>query len=466
MNNPDIDIIKEKFLSFMASLIESYTRKKVETEGRIECLDYTESLLTSINNSKEFFIASIEEREEEKEKFITIMSTILSKEEIDDILSNIRNLYYLNKLSDVNIEATMPQKKESENKLNKFIDYLNRYIYKENINDLINISKGLDISLDKINDLATQIELKTEITDIDLLEKLIEQSALTDSEKESLIIYLLNMNVRVYKTQLKEELVPLTAFDEKISDLEDLLESEETIKEIISIIEDIPLSRVNIENYRLDDEYTPDIDEYLAYVRKVLTTYLKKYPNSTPEFAYKKFVSKNKREYLNESKENTALVSLVYLKSEEAPYVEKDSQELDKTSRKKVIETLESLRSNLIHPKKENKELIKSLTYGVHTAVQNGINISYIPVTSYYDIVIGVSNKKLKEHEALIESRVEKEEDQIVLLMIDIMREENIDEINKKSIEDEKRVLSALSRTRLPRRKEPEIEILDDKKVL
>ena len=47
--------------------------------------------------------------------------------------------------------------------------------------------------------------------------------------------------------------------------------------------------------------------------------------------------------------------------------------------------------------------------------------------------------------------------------MIDIMREENIDEIKETSIEDEKRVLSTLSKTSLPRRKTKEIEILDDK---
>lgn len=466
MKNPDIDIIKNKFLEYIASLIEIKTREKVETEEKIECLNYTTSLLNLINKSKDFFITSLEENEDEKDTFITIMSTIFSKEEIEELLNNIKNIYYLNKSIDLNIEETKPQQIESDKKLNKFIDTLNRYIYRENLDNLSNISKEIDLLLIKISDLATQIELNTEITDIDLLEKLIENSNLTDTEKESLIINLCNVNLKSYKNQSKDEILPLTVFDEKLSDLENLLESEETIKEIISIIEDIPLSKVNIENYKLDSEYTPDIDEYLAYVRKVLTTYLKKYPNSTPEFAYKKFVSKNKHEYLNEREEKTPLVSLVYLKDKETPYVENDSQELDKVSRKKIKETLDSLRSNLIHPKKENQEYIKSLTYGVHTAVQNGINISYIPVTSYYNIVIGVSNKKQKEHESLIESRVEKEEEQIVMLMIDIMREENIDEIKETSIEDEKRVLSTLSKTSLPRRKVKEIEILDDKKVL
>lgn len=466
MKNPDIDIIKNKFLEYIASLIEINTRKKVETEEKIECLNYTTSLLNLINKSKDFFITSLEENEDEKDTFITIMSTIFSKEEIEELLNNIKNIYYLNKSIDLNTEETKPQQIESYKKLNKFIDTLNRYIYRENLDNLSNTSKEIDLLLIKISDLATQIELNTEITDIDLLEKLIENSNLTDAEKESLIINLCNVNLKSYKNQSKDEILPLTVFDEKLSDLENLLESEETIKEIISIIEDIPLSKVNIENYKLNSEYTPDIDEYLAYVRKVLTTYLKKYPNSTPEFAYKKFVSKNKHEYLNEREEKTPLVSLVYLKDQETPYVENDSQDLDKASRKKIKETLDSLRNNLIHPKKENQEYIKSLTYGVHTAVQNGINISYIPVTSYYDIVIGVSNKKQKEHESLIESRVEKEEDQIVMLMIDIMREENIDEIKETSIEDEKRVLSTLSKTSLPRRKTKEIEILDDKKVL
>lgn len=466
MKNPDIDIIKNKFLEYIASLIEINTRKKVETEEKIECLNYTTSLLNLINKSKDFFITSLEENEDEKDTFVTIMSTIFSKEEIEELLNNIKNIYYLNKSIDLNTEETKPQQIESYKKLNKFIDTLNRYIYRENLDNLSNTSKEIDLLLIKISDLATQIELNTEITDIDLLEKLIENSNLTDAEKENLIINLCNINLKSYKNQSKDEILPLTVFDEKLSDLENLLESEETIKEIISIIEDIPLSKVNIENYKLDSEYTPDIDEYLAYVRKVLTTYLKKYPNSTPEFAYKKFVSKNKHEYLNEREEKTPLVSLVYLKDQETPYVENDSQDLDKASRKKIKETLDSLRNNLIHPKKENQEYIKSLTYGVHTAVQNGINISYIPVTSYYDIVIGVSNKKQKEHESLIESRVEKEEDQIVMLMIDIMREENIDEIKETSIEDEKRVLSTLSKTSLSRRKTKEIEILDDKKVL
>lgn len=335
MKNPDIDIIKNKFLEYIASLIEINTRKKVETEEKIECLNYTTSLLNLINKSKDFFITSLEENEDENDTFITIMSTIFSKEEIEELLNNIKNIYYLNKSIDLNTEETKPQQIESYKKLNKFIDTLNRYIYRENLDNLSNTSKEIDLLLIKISDLATQIELNTEITDIDLLEKLIENSNLTDAEKESLIINLCNINLKSYKNQSKDEILPLTVFDEKLSDLENLLESEETIKEIISIIEDIPLSKVNIENYKLDSEYTPDIDEYLAYVRKVLTTYLKKYPNSTPEFAYKKFVSKNKHEYLNEREEKTPLVSLVYLKDQETPYVEKDSQDLEKASRKK-----------------------------------------------------------------------------------------------------------------------------------
>ena len=335
MKNPDIDIIKNKFLEYIASLIEINTRKKVETEEKIECLNYTTSLLNLINKSKDFFITSLEENEDENDTFITIMSTIFSKLAIEELLNNIKNIYYLNKSIDLNTEETKPQQIESYKKLNKFIDTLNRYIYRENLDNLSNTSKEIDLLLIKISDLATQIELNTEITDIDLLEKLIENSNLTDAEKESLIINLCNINLKSYKNQSKDEILPLTVFDEKLSDLENLLESEETIKEIISIIEDIPLSKVNIENYKLDSEYTPDIDEYLAYVRKVLTTYLKKYPNSTPEFAYKKFVSKNKHEYLNEREEKTPLVSLVYLKDQETPYVEKDSQDLEKASRKK-----------------------------------------------------------------------------------------------------------------------------------
>ena len=56
MKNPDIDIIKNKFLEYIASLIEIKTREKVETEEKIECLNYTTSLLNLINKSKEFLI--------------------------------------------------------------------------------------------------------------------------------------------------------------------------------------------------------------------------------------------------------------------------------------------------------------------------------------------------------------------------------------------------------------------------
>ena len=59
MKNPDIDIIKNKFLEYIASLIEIKTRKKVETEEKIECLNYTTSLLNLINKSKDFFITSL-----------------------------------------------------------------------------------------------------------------------------------------------------------------------------------------------------------------------------------------------------------------------------------------------------------------------------------------------------------------------------------------------------------------------
>lgn len=467
MSNSDIDIIKEKFLSFMASAIESYTRKKVETEGKKECLIYTESLLNLINKSKDFFAISIEESKEEKEKFITIMSTVLSKDEIDEILNNIKNIYYLKKSIDLNQEETKPQQIESYKELNKFINFLNKYIYRENLNTLSKTSKEIDTFLNRINDIATQIEYNTEITDIDLLEKLIELSALTDSEKEEIIINSFNANLYSYKIPKEDELLPLTETDEKLSALEDLLEEDSTKREIISIMEDIPLSKVNLENYKVEGNYSNEIEIYLSCVRDEVTEYLKKHKNSTPEFAYKRYINKRKREKLKESKEKTSLVSIVYLKDEELPYIENDLDNLDNASKKKVKEALEKLRSNSLHPKKENTELTKSITYGVNTATNNGINISYIPVgTSYYNIVLGVSDKKLKDHERLIEERVEKEEDQIVLLMIDIMREENIDEIKEKSNSDEKRVLNALSSKKQIRKKEPEIEILDEKKVI
>ena len=169
MKNPDIDIIKNKFLEYIASLIEINTRKKVETEEKIECLNYTTSLLNLINKSKDFFITSLEENEDEKDTFVTIMSTIFSKEEIEELLNNIKNIYYLNKSIDLNTEETKPQQIESYKKLNKFIDTLNRYIYRENLDNLSNTSKEIDLLLIKISDLATQIELNTEITDISLL---------------------------------------------------------------------------------------------------------------------------------------------------------------------------------------------------------------------------------------------------------------------------------------------------------
>ena len=128
------DDIKNELLNYLTEQIQKLEHSKIMTDEEVEAYDYVGNVIRTLNKSKEFFVNVIEESQEEKKRFISLISRVISKEELDSFLSASKNLYYLKKVNDLESSILVPQEQDANRQINRFIDSLNRFICKTDRN--------------------------------------------------------------------------------------------------------------------------------------------------------------------------------------------------------------------------------------------------------------------------------------------------------------------------------------------
>ena len=65
------------------------------TDEEVEAYDYVGNVIRTLNKSKEFFVNVIEESQEEKERFISLISRVISKENANSFRLALEYIFFI-----------------------------------------------------------------------------------------------------------------------------------------------------------------------------------------------------------------------------------------------------------------------------------------------------------------------------------------------------------------------------------
>lgn len=448
----NIQNIINKLLDFLTTIVEEQEDLKIKMSEDLETYYYvTNDLLEILNKDKLFFIEELEKDSNKEQIFISYIQKVLP-DDYNLFLYSLKNLYYL-KNSNLSSEIITPQIKNSEKEVNNFINKLNRYVCEINPDLYKDSIKKVTTYIENIMDLANEIQFREAITNIDLLEKILDKSFLSDVEEEILIEYLIKNNIIKYydiedNNDNDEE---IEIYNEKLAYLEDLMEEQSNLKRLISLIEEIPINKVNLNNYKENNNYTGDIKTYLDYERNTIKEYLKDNPNLSLNEAINKFFSEKKKE--------TIIENIYYIYDNNISYIEEDINLLDKKDKKEVKDTINKLKEKKLKFRKENLDFSTLTLYDAHTIKDSGLTITYIPINDRNIILLGITNKKLLEHYNLMEKRAKENEDQIISVMQKVIQNKDLETEKIKADKSTERIIKKLEN-------KEEIEVLEEFKFV
>lgn len=405
--NKEINAISNKFLDFLTTIVEEQEQLRSEIVDELDTYYYiTDDILEVLNKDKIFFAEEIEKDKNKEYTFINYLKKILP-DIYASFLNSIKNYYYL-KNSDISSEVSVPQEKKCLDEINKFMNRLNQYVCRINP-DLFtdSLNKTTDY-IENIMDLANEIEYGDAISNIDLLEKTLEKSLLTPLEKKKFIEYLIKNNISKYKAKNIDDIEQMSELDEKLSDLEDLITSDFYLKRLISLIEDISFDKIFLDNYKIDGSYGPDVQIYIDYERNIIRKYLEANPSVPISSAVEMFYKNSDNKKSN---------NIYYLYDNNISFISEDFANLDKDDKLAFDSAVKSLKNNELNFRKSNNNYSTLNIYDARTIKNNGLAVTYIPINDNNVILLGVTNKKLKDHYNIMENRAKKCEEQIVSIM-------------------------------------------------
>lgn len=405
--NKEINAISNKFLDFLTTIVEEQEQLRSEIVDELDTYYYiTDDILEVLNKDKIFFAEEIEKDKNKEYTFINYLKKILP-DIYASFLNSIKNYYYL-KNSDISSEVSVPQEKKCLDEINKFMNRLNQYVCRINP-DLFtdSLNKTTDY-IENIMDLANEIEYGDAISNIDLLEKTLEKSLLTPLEKKKFIEYLIKNNISKYKAKNIDDIEQMSELDEKLSDLEDLITSDFYLKRLISLIEDISFDKISLDNYKIDGSYGPDVQIYIDYERNIIRKYLEANPSVPISSAVEMFYKNSDNKKSN---------NIYYLYDNNISFISEDFANLEKDDKLAFDSAVKSLKNNELNFRKSNNNYSTLNIYDARTIKNNGLAVTYIPINDNNVILLGVTNKKLKDHYNIMENRAKKCEEQIVSIM-------------------------------------------------
>ena len=109
--------------------------------------------------------------------------------------------------------------------------------------------------------------------------------------------------------------------------------------------------------------------------------------------------------------------NIYYLYDNNISFISEDFANLDKDDKLAFDSAVKSLKNNELNFRKSNNNYSTLNIYDARTIKNNGLAVTYIPINDNNVILLGVTNKKLKDHYNIMENRAKKCEEQIVSIM-------------------------------------------------
>lgn len=169
---------------------------------------------------------------EKKEEFESMISIFVSRDFLDKLLSEIKNLYYLKQEKLFNKKEVSSQQEISFEVINKLLLHIkafyNQNKYKKNDKDI----SSLNTYVENIISLANTMYLGEVVEDIDFFAKVLEEVILSDLEKKEIIKYFLVNNIKNYSKNAEN--VSIEAYNGEVKSNEVREDVELLLEEMLS----------------------------------------------------------------------------------------------------------------------------------------------------------------------------------------------------------------------------------------
>lgn len=255
-----INEVIKKFINYLENKImkleNEYNRLKQDED------DYylSENLLEILLESKEAFVEGLLSRNDRQQDIIDkFLNKIINPNDVDRLYDEARNMYYLKKFGISDKKEIKYQKSQIEDVLNHIEEAIQEYLNSSSVDDILRKEEEISNTINRYIELGSAFNedsLESDIKDIDFFSKTIEESILTNEEKELLLLYTLDKTSKMYEDALKSR--NKNNQDNITEEINNILRNEETREKIFTKIRQV--NKKDISE-----------DELLAVAREELT---------------------------------------------------------------------------------------------------------------------------------------------------------------------------------------------------
>ena len=152
-----------------------------------------------------------------------LLELFKDQEIVDNIIQEIVNLYYLYESGLLELDEIAPQKETAEENIKTLILRINNYLQETNVDQLAKDDERLSRKLEKLVDLGTIIESNepSPVEDIDFLEEVLEAMEMSDEEKRTILVEIIEHNISIYNANISKKKENQPVPTKEIEELDD-----------------------------------------------------------------------------------------------------------------------------------------------------------------------------------------------------------------------------------------------------
>ena len=206
-----MDEIISKYMGTLTSIIDNKNNEIVTLKESNYMYQYILDLITILETHKVELSREYYSSDKKKQLFFeTVLTKVLDddKKTFDEVLSEMKNLYYLDKEGIISLPSVSEQVKKSEKVLDGLLHKLKMYAEKTYSSELKNKIDSLENEIRKmvnIGALFSDNNLEEELSDIDIFVSVLDKTDLDSNEKEDLLGYILLRNVDFYNDYMADD---------------------------------------------------------------------------------------------------------------------------------------------------------------------------------------------------------------------------------------------------------------------
>ena len=198
-----MDEIISKYMETLTSIIDKKNNEIVTLKESNYMYQYILDLITILETHKVELSREYYASDKKKQLFFeTVLTKVLDddKNAFDEVLSEMKNLYYLDKEGIISLPSVSEQVKKSEKVLDGLLHKLKMFAEKTYSSELKNKIDSLENEA-----LFSDNNLEEELSDIDLFVSVLDKTDLNPNEKEDLLGYILLRNVDFYNEYMEDD---------------------------------------------------------------------------------------------------------------------------------------------------------------------------------------------------------------------------------------------------------------------